>query len=52
MLTNRSKKNMLPQAFFSFENFRNLATIVELKRVQKQVTYFCTQPLAYGEINL
>jgi len=24
---------------------RNLDTIVELKRLQKEVTYFCTQPL-------
>lgn len=37
---------MLPQPIFSFENFKDLATIVELKRIQKQVTYFCTRPLA------
>jgi len=36
---------MLPQTFFNFENFRDLDTIVELKRVQKWVTYFCTRPL-------
>ena len=36
---------MLPQPIFSFENFRNLDTIVKLKRVQRLVTYFCTQPL-------
>lgn len=26
--------------------FKSLATIVELKRVQEEVTYPCTQPLA------
>ena len=44
-MTNRSNKNMLPQPISNFENFRDLDTIVELKRVQKEVTYFCTQPL-------
>jgi len=41
---------MLPQPIFSFENFRDLDTIVKLKRVQRWVTYFCTQPL--GEHNV
>ena len=36
---------MLPSPKISFENLRNLDTIVELKRVQKWVTYFCTQSL-------
>jgi len=36
---------MLPSPIFSFLNFKNLDKIVELKRVQKKVTYFCTQPL-------
>ena len=36
---------MLPSPIFSFENFRDLAAIVELKRLQKKVTYFCTRPL-------
>jgi len=38
---------MLPQPIFSFENFIDLDTIIELKKVQKQVTYFCTRPLYY-----
>jgi len=36
---------MLPQPIFSFEKFGDLDTIVKLKRVQRWVTYFCTQPL-------
>jgi hypothetical protein len=36
---------MLPQPIFNFENFKDLDTIVKLKRLQKQVTYFCTRPL-------
>ena len=36
--------------FSSMENInsfeKDLATIVELKRLQRQVTYFCTQPLS------
>jgi hypothetical protein len=43
---------MLPQPIFSFENFIDLATIVELKRLQEQVTYFCTQPLNLTYITL
>jgi hypothetical protein len=38
---------MLPQPIFSFVIFKSLATIVELKRVQKEVTYFCTQSLLW-----
>ena len=41
---------MLPSPKISFENLRNLDTIVELKRVQKWVTYFCTQSLVYKKI--
>ena len=29
--TNRSNKNMLPQPIFSFQNFRDLVTIVNIK---------------------
>ena len=29
----------------NFENYKSLATIVEVKRKETQVTYFCTQPL-------
>ena len=36
---------MLPKLIFNFENFRDLDTIVELKRVQRHVTYFWTRPL-------
>ena len=36
---------MLPKPRFYFELLENLATIVEFKRVQKEVTYFCTQSL-------
>ena len=35
-ITNRSKKNMLPQPIFNFENFKDLDTIVKLKRVQNR----------------
>jgi hypothetical protein len=38
---------MLPLAIFSFIYQRNLAIIVEVKRLQKQVTYFCTRPLLW-----
>jgi hypothetical protein len=38
---------MLPQPIFSFENLKDLDTIVKLKRIQKQVTYFCTRPLLW-----
>jgi len=41
---------MLPQSISSFENLRNLATIVELKKLQRWVTYFCAQPLGIGII--
>ena len=36
---------MLPKPISNLENLRYLATIVEVKKVQKQVTYFCTWPL-------
>jgi len=42
---------MLPQPIFSFEKFGDLDTIVKPKRVQRWVTYFCTQPL-YSHINI
>jgi len=35
---------MLPLPISDFKKVRNLDTIVRYKRVQKQVTYFCTQP--------
>ena len=31
---------MLPSPIFSFENFKDLDIIVELKRLQKQIIYF------------
>ena len=37
---------MLPKPISNFENLRDLNTIVKLKRIQKWVTYFCTQPLS------
>ena len=36
---------MLPRAEKNFENYKSLAIIVKHKKVQEQVTYFCTQPL-------
>jgi len=42
---------MLPQPIFSFDNLKDLDTIVELKRLQKEVTYFCTRPL-YPSIHI
>jgi len=36
---------MLPLPIFNFENLKNLDTIIEVKRVQKRVTYFYILPL-------
>ena len=43
---------MLPQPIFSFENFKDLDTIVELKRLQIWVTYFCTRPLCPRKLRI
>lgn len=38
---------MLPKPRFNFKMFKSLDIILKHKRIQKQVTYFCTQSLGY-----
>ena len=45
-ITNRSNKNMLPQPKIAFKTRNISLPFVEVEREQKEVIYFCIQPLS------